>query len=333
MSRDYGRALMTIRSFDECSYDIKPQLRESFASWAKVWDESTEVMTDDKLEDAVDQFVFDNWDSTLPPVAPKFERPKFHTNTIRIGKFSKDLPDPKKARSMFDDEPWDELLLTLLGKAPPYKVPRVRKAGQPALLGACLDKIKQSIVFDYVDSEGKYAPATYIDFMTGPDNQPNDELVVKALFYADGALCNAYDQWNRDLCVYLCRRLLFNYCHSKPWDPFLELEKRYWDKSHFLRAPSIGSQLGNIKERIAKYERMYPDKKVRGPLGSRCFNVRSEPEPESEIKSEIKSEVKPETKSKIKSEVKSESNLEDESEPEVQYMRTVKRKFEAYIVE
>lgn len=137
--------------------------------------------------------------------------------------------------------------------------------------------------------------------------------------------------------------------HIKQWDSFLESEKRNWDKNHFLRAPSIGRELGNIKERVAKYECMYPVKANRGPLGSVCFNVRFEPEPKTEIKSEIKpeiepevkpevkleikSEVKPETKSRIKSEVKSESNFEDESEPEVQYMRTVKRKLEAYIVE
>lgn len=227
MSRDYGEALMTISSFDECSDQVKLQLRGFFACWAKVWDESTEIMTDDELEDAVDRFVFDIWDSTLPPVAPKFERPKFNTNTIKIGVFSKvtsavdssetclltkkqDLPDPKKAESMFDDEPWEDLLLALLGRAPPSKVPRTRKAGQPALLRARLDKIKQSIVMEFVDQEGRYAPAAYIDFKTGPDNQPDDKLVVKAFFHADRALCKAYDQWNHDLCVYLCRRMLFN---------------------------------------------------------------------------------------------------------------------------
>lgn len=81
--------MMTISSFDECSDEIKLQLRGVFASWAKAWDESAEAMADDELKDAVDRFVFELWDSALPPVAPKFERPKFHTNTIRIGVFSK----------------------------------------------------------------------------------------------------------------------------------------------------------------------------------------------------------------------------------------------------
>lgn len=111
---------------------------------------------------------------------------------------------------MFDDEPWDELLLTLLGQAPRYKVPRARKAGQPAVLRTRLDKIGLTIVFEYFDTEGRYAPANYIDFRTGPDNKPDNDMVAKAIVLADGTLSKAYDQWNHDLCVYLCRRMLFD---------------------------------------------------------------------------------------------------------------------------
>lgn len=103
--------------------------------------------------------------------------------------------------------------------------------------------------------------------------------------------------------------------HATPWNPEEENEKPNWDERFFLRAPSIVKELPKIQERLAKLQRMTSDKKpIHGPFGSLCFNVPSEPEPESEIKSD--------------------SKFEGDSEPEVQYQRpTRKRKFDSSTLE
>ncbi|KAK6221616.1 hypothetical protein LQW54_001388 [Pestalotiopsis sp. IQ-011] len=262
MSPYYGKPSRTITSFHECDDKAKTELRRFFTLWPKHHVESPKAITEEKLKEIVDRLVFDVefWDSSLPPVTPKFEKPKFNTNTVRIGVFSKDLPDPKKVESMFDHEQWDELLLVFLRDAPRYKVRRVRKTGQPAVLRTRLDKIGQKIVFEYFDTEGRYAPANYIDFGTGPTTS---QMMT---------------------------------CHATPWDPEEENEKRNWDERFFLRAPSIIKELPKIQERLAKLQRMTSDEKIQGPFGSLYLNVRSEPEPESEIKPEIESETKSESK-------------------------------------
>lgn len=91
MSPYYGKPLRTITSFDECDDQAKIELRRFFTLWAKHHVESPKAITEEKLKEIVDRLVFDSdfWDSSLPPATPKFEKPKFNTNTVRIGVFNK----------------------------------------------------------------------------------------------------------------------------------------------------------------------------------------------------------------------------------------------------
>ncbi|ETS76247.1 hypothetical protein PFICI_11634 [Pestalotiopsis fici W106-1] len=163
-----------------------------------------------------------------------------------------------------------------------YDGPPEHRAGQSALVRARLDKILDSIIHDFVDAKGRWVPATYIDFHTA-DSQPDDRKISRAYILADRAWANAIDDWNKDLCIYLCRRRLFDASHPKtPWDPILEKEECNLGESHFPRAPQIIPLGQEIIDRLSKRIRLaQTGAKIRGNHGIHIFRAKRKDIPSS----------------------------------------------------
>ncbi|ETS76249.1 hypothetical protein PFICI_11636 [Pestalotiopsis fici W106-1] len=127
-----------ITCFDECSRAMKEKIRDYFTKWSKHFRENPRRLTDAELRRLADGLVFRGWTSaeSLPPI--KFHGPKLDSNRIQVGRFIKDLPDPKKARTIFQDDR-ENGLFNFLGKPSDYVVPRDRKAGEAAYMRARLD--------------------------------------------------------------------------------------------------------------------------------------------------------------------------------------------------
>ncbi|KAI0167660.1 hypothetical protein BJ166DRAFT_577266 [Pestalotiopsis sp. NC0098] len=152
-------------------------------------------LSDEELEQHADQLVFDGWDAFMKPDAPSFEAPQVSATRVQIGYFS------KAARNTSNIE-----LPVLHGRA----------IGQPAFVRARPEWQEQvlGVPFDFYDRHGKWAPIASIDFKT-PDNKPSEILLATACDRADTAWANACDDWNVNLCIYLCRCRVYNKClHS-----------------------------------------------------------------------------------------------------------------------
>jgi hypothetical protein len=216
-----------LKSYDDCSEDLKNHMRRAFNLWGAQCGQKVELQTEEQFKHSVNDLVFRRWDSSqLLKRAPKLGSPKFTDNTIRIGRFkkvihllsimsfrrwleNKDLPDPKIGRNPWEIDDREAALFAMLGLASDYKVPPERKAGEPALVRARLDMSTCSIIHDYVDSKGRWVPTSYIDFRT-PNQKPDNRTIGEAYSMADTTWANIFDAWNKDLCVYLCRRRLFD---------------------------------------------------------------------------------------------------------------------------
>ncbi|KAF3022550.1 hypothetical protein E8E14_012862 [Neopestalotiopsis sp. 37M] len=242
-----------LKSYDDCSEDLKNHMRRAFNLWAAQCGQEVELQTEEELKASVNDLVFRKWDSSqLLKRAPKLGSPKFTDNTIRIGRFKKDLPDPKMGRNPWEIDDREAALFAMFGLASDYKVPPERKAGQPALVRARLDVSTCSIIHDYVDSKGRWVPTSYIDFRT-PNQKPDNRTIGEAYSMADTTWANIFDAWNKDLCVYLCRCRLFDASHpSTPWNPILERETRVLTEAHFLQAPCIRTSADKIRAQLKK---------------------------------------------------------------------------------
>lgn len=135
-------------------------------------------------------------------------------------------------------------VLAYLGLEKKYKPPANRKAGQTAYLRTRLDKSGLSVIWDWLDSKGKWVPYSYIDFNT-PNGQPDRKIIAHAYRQANKAWFKAYDDWNYRLSVYLSRKAIWDDCHVHAWSPRREEQPAY-TADHFLKTPQILKSMGEI---------------------------------------------------------------------------------------
>ncbi|KAK6207289.1 hypothetical protein LQW54_007247 [Pestalotiopsis sp. IQ-011] len=244
-----------IDSWEECLYsdDLLGQLRSHFKSWGVHHTDNPQELSQEELAAVVNDLVFSNWDSFQKFHAPEFKHPDIRDMYVRVGVFSKDLPDPKKGQSMLAGTLGDELF-AFLAEDEQYSAPAERKAGQPAYLRTSVDESGKTIIYDWMDVNGKWAPYSAIRFDSNHD-MPYNWTFGLAYRRHGIAWARACDEWNSRLCVYLCRRDIWaatndQFFHSGSpsaiyiarnesfWDPGEEIEKEY-TPAHFVKAPSI----------------------------------------------------------------------------------------------
>lgn len=78
-----------IASFADCSEELKEDIRCVFILWAKHHMADAMELIDEELEVAVDENVFEFWNSRDPLQAPRFVKPKATEIMVQIGVFKK----------------------------------------------------------------------------------------------------------------------------------------------------------------------------------------------------------------------------------------------------
>jgi hypothetical protein len=78
-----------INSFADCDEDLKEHFRCYFTHWANNHMADAKKLTDEELEDAVDENAFEFWNSSDPLQAPRFVKPKMTEMMVQIGVFKK----------------------------------------------------------------------------------------------------------------------------------------------------------------------------------------------------------------------------------------------------
>ncbi|KAF3013719.1 hypothetical protein E8E14_005566 [Neopestalotiopsis sp. 37M] len=217
-----------IVSFADCSDELQGVLRADFNYWAVNYTEDASDLPDKELEVAVDETVFELWNSSDPPQFPMLVKPKATEVMVQIGVFKKIHYAVKSSR---------------------YEAPPERKAHQPAFVVASFEEAGQTIIHEYVDKKGRCAPAIYIDFRND-NNGPKDRLMAKAYKRSDRAWVNACNSWNEQLCIYLCRRHIFNATHTEPWNDLIEGEEHIYSKEYYLEPPQIIKEIPKIRDRL-----------------------------------------------------------------------------------
>ncbi|KAK6207285.1 hypothetical protein LQW54_007243 [Pestalotiopsis sp. IQ-011] len=178
-----------IHAFRDCDVYTKASIRDYFTSWSKVVMDDPAPLSDGELEQHADQLVFDGWDGFMKPDAPPLEAPKVSATRVQIGYFSRNLPDPSKARLLWETGLHDDLFQAVPDTTKiELPVLHGRALGQPAFVTARPEWQEQvlGVPFDFYDRPGKWAPVASIDFKT-PDNKPSEILLATACDRADTA--------------------------------------------------------------------------------------------------------------------------------------------------
>ncbi|KAF7522450.1 hypothetical protein G7054_g12144 [Neopestalotiopsis clavispora] len=241
-----------IASFADCSEELQGVLRADFNYWAVNYTEDASDLPDKELEGAVDETVFELWNSSDPPQFPMLVKPKATEVMVQIGVFKKDLPNPTMVPDLYNDtnnDAWTDATSKIVGRSSRYEAPPERKAHQPAFVAASFDEAGQTIIHEYCDKKGRRVPATYIDFRND-NNGPKDRLMAKAYKRSDRAWVNACNSWNEQLCIYLCRRHIFNASHTEPWNDLIEGEEHIYNKDYYLEPPQIIQEIPKIRDRL-----------------------------------------------------------------------------------
>lgn len=160
-------------------------------------------------------------------------------------------------------------VLAYLGLEKKYKPSANRKAGQTAYLRTRLDPSGLSVIWDWLDSKGKWVPYSYIDFNT-PNGQPDRKIIAHAYRQADKAWFKAYDDWNYRLSVYLSRKAIWDDCHVHAWSPRREEQPAY-TADHFLKAPQILKSMDKIISHLQQVDLLADHTALSTPHGRRLF--------------------------------------------------------------
>lgn len=64
---------------------------------------------------------------------------------------------------------WEHELFAFLSKDEQYNAPKERRAGQPAYLRTSVDASGNTVVYDWMDVNGEWAPYSTIRFDSGQD--------------------------------------------------------------------------------------------------------------------------------------------------------------------
>ncbi|KAI0167664.1 hypothetical protein BJ166DRAFT_520383 [Pestalotiopsis sp. NC0098] len=274
---DGERDLTDFGSFQECeswSADLPPLFRNFFESWGQHHMENPQRLSEKQLQEAVDDMVFGDWTSAYNFYAPEFEYPPIINTCVKVGKFNKDLPDPKKGQQMLVGTLEDKLF-AYLAEDEHYSAPTERKAGQPAWLRTRPDGSGNTIIYDWVDDNGEWAPHSAIEFDSGED-MPFDYDFDLAYKTFDFEWSKACDEWNSSLCVYLCRKAIWDATNRTFLCPMQEHSKNYTSQ-HFVKAPSIRNVLANIKNNWPNELCSARYRERRGVYGQAVFRERHSP--------------------------------------------------------
>ncbi|ETS83568.1 hypothetical protein PFICI_05444 [Pestalotiopsis fici W106-1] len=164
--------------FTDLTTHTRRQMRDYLTTWGRHHMQNMGPISLRKLEEVVDELIFDAWTGGDKITEPKMDWPKITEIYVAVGIFKKDLPDPNRARSLFETDYLAELL-TYLGLRERYTPHESRKAGKTACVRARLDKSQDAVILDWLDVRGKWVPYTYIDFQT-PDNKPSNAIIAQA---------------------------------------------------------------------------------------------------------------------------------------------------------
>ncbi|KAI0173890.1 hypothetical protein BJ166DRAFT_574256 [Pestalotiopsis sp. NC0098] len=258
------------RQYSDLDDAVKREVREYYQTWAQHHLEDPAEFNEAELQELVDDQVFSGWNGDTKIMEPEMEWPRLKDIYVRVGIFSKDLPDPKRSRSLLETNFVYEILV-FLGLKDSYVPSPARRARQAAFLRTRLDKSSDAIAYDWLDVDGKYVPYTYIDFQTA-DNKPQRETIVQAYQRADNAWVKACDRWNAKLCVYLCRRKIWDACHRLAWNPIREKQVAH-RVNNFVQGPRTYKRIQPIISELQAHALLMSNREIRG-MDGRGFRVR-----------------------------------------------------------
>ncbi|ETS76242.1 hypothetical protein PFICI_11629 [Pestalotiopsis fici W106-1] len=265
---NYGLDGPAITTFDKCSPEMIRAIRSYFQQWGKHHMTKPDMLRDWKLEEHVDNMVFKTWASDEPILTPVFRLPVIQDSYVRVGVFKETLPSHGTTVTIIAAG----LENDVVGYSGRYRDPNPppeRRVGQPAFLRAKMDSLQQSIVHEFFDKQGKPVPVSFIDFGT-ENNMPSEAKLCQAYKTADTAWAKACDTWNSQLCVYLCRRKIFDLSHTYPWNPANDGQRSY-SEDNFIVAPRICTRIPSILDRHRAIGVFIDDQETRGQEGLAVF--------------------------------------------------------------
>ncbi|ETS80753.1 hypothetical protein PFICI_08282 [Pestalotiopsis fici W106-1] len=248
--RDYHFRGPLLRRFDDCGEDAKALIGDLLKIWAERRGSNTDISAA-YLKAFTDNHVFSGWSSDQEPCRPSRQQPKITDQYVKIGRFNRDLPDPKQENTFGYERTGLARISGMLG-VKTYKTPLVRKAGRDAYVRARLDRSGELLIHDYVDEKGRWAPFEYIDFggQGIRHGKPSIDGLAKAYIRADMVAAHYADDWNKKLAIYLSRVMLFNASHRNLYQPRLEANEVALNINHFLSPARICATWGKRREII-----------------------------------------------------------------------------------
>ncbi|KAK8130842.1 hypothetical protein PG984_007280 [Apiospora sp. TS-2023a] len=200
-----------------------------------------------------DIFKDDSWNSTMAPPAPSEPRVDLLEGCYHVGSFKQDLPRSTKTR-----HDWAKALERGNAEIETNQRDHLRKRGAEAYLRARVDRIDDSVVFEYVDKKLRWVPAQFVAFAGGRTG-PSDE--ARAMALQDTYQAEITVQWNGRLVVYLFRKRLYNSSNLNEFVP--PQGKRFYTAQDFRKTPKVVETMESLLRSIHNVRRILQDRGVR----------------------------------------------------------------------